>query len=220
MKYVLALIAISLLVLSACAQFQVPVENSTTPESIITNPESNITIPEINITPEVKSCDTMQCSADQQCKFGEVFKNGECGCGNKFKRCGEQLQCIPYDACCGIAVCNPDDNFNRVCINTKYGAQLCYKTATGEHCRYAYQNERTSFSVGKEGADVIITQVFADESLDINVTQKGEKTGISKLKINNKTSILNGATIEYKRMAETGGNCRSDTLILDDESEE
>lgn len=217
MKYILAFIAISLLILSACAQPQVPAENTTIPEDTIVIPENNLTIPESNAT-KITSCDTAQCSADQQCKYGEVFKNGECECGDKFKRCGEQVQCIPYDSCCGITVCNPDDNFNRVCVPTKYGAQLCYKTAAGEHCRYAYKDDRTSFSIGAEGADVIITQVFADESLNINVTQKGQKTSISKLKMNIKTPILNGATIEYKRIAETGGNCRSD-ILEDSESD-
>ena len=240
MKYILPLIAILVVVLVACSPAEVPVENTTTTEanscdSINCSADqqcqngscvcgSGLTSCNGKCIPSSSCCSDANCNSKESCisgvckqrelcKYGEEYKDGKCGCAQDFKQCGEQHKCIPYDKCCGISACNPEDNYDRVCVDTNYGAQLCFNTATGSHCRYAYLDERTSFSVGKEGADVTITKIFEDKSINAEISQRGVKTNITMLKPENTAAIAKGALLKSNFIATSGGNCRSEATI-------
>jgi len=218
MKYIFALIAL-LIIITACApaplvetvKEDVAVQDNITANETSANPCDSVTCG------SNEHCSNGACEKDKICNYGEELKDNECQCSQNFKRCGEQRQCIPYDACCGLSACNPDDSYDRECIPTRYGAQLCFKTAAGEHCRYAYQNERTAFSIEKESADVMISQIFADNSLSAEVIQKGVKTNITMLEQEGTAPIANGYTLTYNFISTAGGNCRSEEPLAEDD---
>lgn len=195
-------IAVALLVLlAACQQpiTTIPTANYTTASTETTAQETHAVTEAAQ--PEVQKKTTPAPKPATDCKYGEINKDGQCGCASDKKFCREQGKCIDKEDCCIHGNCRA---FER-CAPTGWRTSICLQAPEKKLCRLLADNDRTELitinnTIFRVGAE----DFWANEAVTFQINNQTVKL------LANSTVTIDNITFSHSAIDVAGGSCQED----------